>query len=304
VLNLVTNSGVNAPEDFLELAGWIRELDREIEVFVLPDASAADLSAGVPDVPAVTVSPGPLRAFRPRRGPVFQGQHVPKSAEYRALQAAGIPVPRWSRLLPGQEPVLDGFGPFVVTKPDFGARGADVRIQRRSHVRWQPPKTALAVQFGSMFNPCVVQEFVYTGPWPQSHRVATLFGTALWAIRIEASHTRQALPHREAFSGQSVVSSGQGCTFELAPDPDVIELAERAHAAFPRVPVLGADILRDADSGELYVVEVNSLGYTWHFSSPSGSKFQAEFGFRLEAQFDGRRRAARVLAAVCAEHAS
>lgn len=304
VLNLVSNPDVNSAADFQELAEWIAAIDPEIAVFAVPDAPHADVTAGAPDLPTVTISPGPLRAFRPRRGPVFQGQHVSKSTEHRALETAGIPVPRWTRLLPGKQPDLDGFGRHVVTKPDFGARGADVRIERTATVQWKPPTTALGLRFGGRFNPRVVQEFVYTGAWPRSHRVATLFGTALWALRVEAGHDRRPLSNRDAFDGQSIVSSGRGCTFELCDDADVIALAERAHTAFPRIPLLGADILRDADTGRLFVIEVNSLGYTWHFSSPSGVKLQSEFGLDLSAQFDGRRRAARVLARVCTEHAA
>jgi hypothetical protein len=47
--------------------------------------------------------------------------------------------------------------------------------------------------------------------------------------------------------------------------------------------------------GRLYVLEVNSLGYTWHFSSPTGRVVQERFGLDLEAQFDGRNRAADLL---------
>ncbi len=270
---------------------------------VVEDAPGADAASGVPDLPTVTVSPAPLRRLRPRRGPVFQGQHVSKSTEYRALEAAGLPVPRWTRLLPNRTPNLEGFAPYVVTKPDFGAQGADVRIERREDVCWTPPRTARSLNFGGPFNPRLAQEFIYTGPWPRSHRVVTLFGSALWADRTEASHARSPLRDRSAFHGQSVVSSGRGCTFELDGDPEVVALGERAHAAFPRVPLLGLDILRDADTGELFVIEANSLGYTWHFSTPKGLAFQKQFGFDLNEQFDGRRKAARVLLRVCAEHA-
>jgi hypothetical protein len=304
VLLLVTNPAANSPADFEQLAEWIAELDPDLAVHVVSDVSGADLAADVPDLPTLTVSPGPLRSLRPRRGPVLQGQHVAKSAEYRALAAIGVPVPRWTRLLPGEIPALEQFGDYVVTKPEFGARGADLRIERRADARWTPPRTQLSEAFGGPFNPRLAQEFVYTGPWPHSYRVATLFGSALWSIRIEASHARQPLASRSDFHGQSVVSSGHGCSIALSNDADVIALAERASAALPLVPVLGVDVLRDADTGELFVVELNSLGYSWHFSSPSGIKFQAEFGFALDAQFDGRRKAARLLARTCAEYAS
>lgn len=299
LVHLVTRPEINTLEDFLELGQWITELEPSIAVSVVPDAP----TDGGLDIPTLTVSPGPVQAFRPRRGPVLQGQHVPKSAEYRALDAIGVPVPRWTRVLPGQRPELEGFGEYVVTKPAFGAHGADVRIVRRDSVVWKPPTTKQAVQLGSEFNPCIVQEFVYTGTWPRSYSVATLFGTVLWAIVVEASHERAPLLSRDAFTGQSIVSSGRGCTFALAADADVLALAERAHAAFPRVPVLNSDIVRDADTGALSVVEVNSLGYTWHFSSPTGLRFQREFGFDLDAQFGGRRKAAQILAEACVQHA-
>jgi hypothetical protein len=303
VLNLVTNPSVNTAEDFRELADWIAQLDSDVVVHVLEDIVQADVLAGVPDLPTLTVSPAPVRHFRPRRGPLLQGQLLPKSAEYRALEALGIPVPRWARLLPGQRPNLDGFGRFVVTKPDFGARGADVRVERRTTAHWSRPRTNLAEQFGGPFNPRVAQELVYTGPWPSSFRVATLFGTALWSLKIEASHARQPLRDRHSFQGQSVVSSGSGCSFELASDLAILALAERAHQAFPHLPLLGADLVRDAETGQLFVIELNSLGYTWHFSSPSGLRLQREFGLDLNAQLDGRRRAAQVLANVCASQA-
>lgn len=303
VLNLVTNPQVNTPEDFAELALWIAEESPETAVFVLPDAAGADASARQLDLPTLTVSPGPVRYLRPCRGPLLQGQLVAKSEEYRALDAVNIPVPRWVRLLPNRRPSLDGFGPYVVTKPDFGARGADVRVERREAVKWTAPRTALGRDFGGHWNPRVAQEFVYTGRWPKSYRVATLFGKAVFAFKIEADHARQPLDDRARFDGQSVVSSGQGCEFSLADDADVLDLAERAHAALPDTPLLGVDILRDAETGQLFVVELNSLGCTWHFSSSSGLKFQAQFGFDLDAQFNGRRRAAVLLAQACAARA-
>ena len=302
VLDLITNPAVNSEADFAELAGWIGEASPETAVFVVPDAPDADALANVPDLPTLTVSPAPVRQLAPRRGPLLQGQHVAKSVEYRALEAIGIPVPRWARLLPGKRPSLDGFGPYVVTKPDFGARGADVRLERREQAKWTPPRTELGERFGGPFNPRVAQELVYTGAWPRSHRVATLFGKALFAFKTEADHARRPLPDRTAFSGQSIVASGDGCTFVLWDDPEIVSLAERAHAAFPNVPLLGVDIVRDADSGQLFVIELNSLGYTWHFSSPWREPY-SEFGARLSAQFDGRRRAAALLAKACEEQA-
>jgi D-alanine-D-alanine ligase-like ATP-grasp enzyme len=70
-------------------------------------------------------------------------------------------------------------------------------------------------------------------------------------------------------------------------DPDVIALAAKAHAAFPDVPVQGVDIVREAGTGKLFVIEINAGWNTWHFSSPFGKKLQAEFGLDYHGQFGG-----------------
>jgi hypothetical protein len=66
-------------------------------------------------------------------------------------------------------------------------------------------------------------------------------------------------------------------------DPDVLELARKVHAAFPNIPRLGTDILREAATGKLYVLERNPGGNTWHFSSPIGRECQMKMGRSLGA---------------------
>ena len=70
------------------------------------------------------------------------------------------------------------------------------------------------------------------------------------------------------------------------------ELLQRAAAAFPDVPLLGVDILKDAMTDRLLVSEVNSLGHNWNF----GPDFAAAFRLDIERQFDGLRKAASILA--------
>ena len=93
----------------------------------------------------------------------------------------------------------------------------------------------------------------------------------------------------------SICSSGKACTFQLNHDREIIELGERAHAAFPQIPLLGVDIIREQPSGKLYVIEVNSAGDTWHFSGAVGESIQRDAKVNFESQFDGLKAAARVL---------
>lgn len=300
-LCLISHSTLNERDDFDELAGFVEALDASLSVHVLEDQSNAD--ADLLDLPTLTVSTVALRRLQPRRGKVLQGRALPKSEEYRALASRGIPVPAWVRLLPGENPDLSSLGQHVVTKPDFGAQGAEVRLERAAFATWKPPRTETSLGLGGRFNPRVAQAFIHTGPWPSSYRVMTLLGTALVCLRIDASRERQPLHDQTDPRGQSIVSSGRGCTFQLSSEADVIDLAERAHAALPDAPLLGIDIVRDATSQKLYVVELNSIGYTWLFSSATGLRLQREHNLDLERQMDGRRRAAEVLCRAAREQA-
>jgi glutathione synthase/RimK-type ligase-like ATP-grasp enzyme len=203
-------------------------------------------------------------------------------------------------LEPNTELDLSDFDDYVVVKPDLGSRGAEVKIKRKTRVRWSPPKTERAIKSGH--DKKIVQQFIYTGKWPVSYRATTLFGKVLFAWRVEASTERRELLGPNAFrsggekgGGVSIASSGSGSRFSLCVDPDVLELGRRAHDALPDYPLLGIDMVRDAITGKLYVVELNSCGTVWHFSSDTGRSIQRDNGINFASQFDGLRIAAEAL---------
>jgi len=169
-----------------------------------------------------------------------------------------------------------------------------VHIVRRAKVRFLDPLTRMAAATQRW----IVQEYVYTGAWPVSHRVLSLCGTPLYAFRAEADRSRKPIRDAADFGsgGRNIVASHVGCSLSLCHDEDVLELASRAHRAFDGIPLLGIDILRDAVTRELHVIEVNSSGQVWGFSSKRGRAMQERLGARYEAQFDGMSRAARVFA--------
>jgi len=303
-LILVSSPRINERWDFDALAAAVQSCAPDIEVLVIEDRDRSLADSGRP---TLTISPGPVRRFRPTRGPLLQGCALTKGSEYEALERLAVPIPGWALLTRDTVPDLSNFGSYVVCKPNRGGRGADIRVVRKERVRWRPPRTdfvrGMKNQAGG--DQWIVQDFVYTGPYPVSYRVTTLFGEPLWAWKSEASHAREGLCHREDFGrgGVSIVSSGRGsangkgCTFSVFDPPaEMLALAGRAHQAFPDLPLLGVDILADVDTGRLFVIEVNSVGFTWHLTSPIGLEIQRTFGFDLDQHFNVRERAARILA--------
>ena len=174
------------------LARFVEEFDPTIHTVIVEDKPG--WSAELPNRPTFFFSPALIRN-RPRiPGRIACGYPLSKSEEYSILAEAGISVPRWVTLREGELPNLEGFGDYVVRKPDYGAKGAEVRIVKRKRVRWKPVVTSAAGPSPAL----LVQEFIYTGLWPVSYRVNTLFGRVLYCVRITGNYkpTRSARPQR------------------------------------------------------------------------------------------------------------
>jgi hypothetical protein len=294
---------LNQIGDFERIAQFIGEYAPSIHTKICVDGCYRLKRWALAARPTMVFSPPALRHFKPVRGKVFAGNSLKKSEEYAALEAAGVAVPRY-RVLTEQnpQPDLSALGKYVVVKPDRGGRGAHVRIMKSTKAKWQPTESRIAGQSDSL----VAQEFIYTGAWPVSYRVTTLFGQVIWALKVEANHSRASLPQAASFDahpGLSVCSNSKGCVMSLMNDERIIRFGEAAHRAFPDIPLLGVDVIQRQPDGELFIVEVNSSGWVWHFSSPLGLRAQKEFGFTFEEQFDGLRKAARILADQTMVHA-
>jgi len=259
--------------------------------------------------PALTVAWGRLRERRFLPGEILHCSRIPKHIELTRLRAAGVPVPDWVVITPGTTLDSADWGPYVVVKPSASSRGIEVRIRRTGRVRYQPPEsfpTGHPIRKG----PLLAQRFVYTGPWAVSYRVTTFFGRALFCWRVEQSHEKRRLESRFAFGssaeggGIQIIAPSKTSTYTLVDDEEVIGLAERAHRlAFPDYPYLGIDLLRDAETGALSVIEVNSGGGVWHLSSGLGTNLQQAHGIDLYRQFGALDRAAERLIELTRERA-
>jgi amino acid adenylation domain-containing protein len=280
-------------DSFERVAKHVHEFDPQIEAVVIQDQPSVRVS--LPPRPTLIFSPTLLRHRPPLPGPVFCGCPLSKSEEYAALERAGIPVPKWVILTEDRIPDLHEFDDYVVRKPDYGGLGAEVKLVHRDRVRWKKITTRAAGPSLAT----VIQQFIYTGRRPVSYRVKTLFGHVLYSTKSEISSTLPELGGPEDFQsrfkpqgGTTIVASARGSRVELNHDEEVIRFAERAHAAFPEIPLLGFDIVREIPSGKLFVLEANAIGWVWNFNS-----FQPkDYGFSFEEQFNGVRKAAYVLA--------
>jgi hypothetical protein len=224
--------------------------------------------------PTVSIEMNRVRFPPPFRGARFRPHWGEKVQEMRALEAAGIPVPRWEVIRPETKLDPQSWGPYVVVKPSNAKRGAYVRVTRTRRVAYVRPEDHEAGHPGREA-PMIAQEFIYTGPIPESFRVVTFFGRVVCAFRHigrPQAHLKERFGFKTAGGGLNIVASAVGCSAVPADsDHDVLALARRVHSAFPDIPTLGIDIIRDADTGKLYVLETNPSGGSWPFDGTNQS---------------------------------
>ncbi len=243
-----------------------------------------------------------LRDFGPRlrpwRGTAHQGAALAKSQTYERMRLAGLPVIPWCPWTATTTIDPAWMGSFVISKPDIGARGRDVKIRS---------VTRLAFDAGRRGKEAwILQKFIHTGPHPVSHRVLTLYGQPLMHLRHE---NPQAQPCHDPEDGRQVaghnpVASHRDARVTMAEDADIEALASAvAMRGFPDIPVLGIDIVRAAADGSLHVCEINAYGQTWHFSSQRGQVMQQARELDLYAQKNALDTAADLLVAACRSHA-
>lgn len=303
-LVMIPENGMTGLADFRHVAGLIRQRCEDVLPHVIKARHAPLLQARFWNRPTLYVGFYEARRFTPRRGLCLRGQRLRKQEELARMQAAGTPVPDFMPY--GRELSVDPgrWGEWVVIKPDQGREGNGVLLV---------PTRSLHRSVAGMDadDGLLVQRYVATGIHPCYQRVLTLFGEPLYCRRTVNRGVRMAedgWPPRGALAdglpGHDIVANAAHGTHSLCAEADLLAFArDNALRAFPEIPLLGQDIVRDMHDGRLYCLEVNAYGSTWHFSSPSGRRVQQTAGIDYAGQFDAFAKAADVLIAKARESA-
>lgn len=286
-LILVHQPMKQAMADYVEIVNRITDRAPDIKTLIVDTKQLDWPDAGdVAKAPTLCMSPMPIKKFVSPRGPVFEGYEYPKGLQYERMRAIGVRVPDWAEIGPDTKLDPDTWGPYVVVKPELGRKGAEIRIKRTDRISYRP-KDSYGQDHPGSKAPMLAQKFVYTGRWPVNYRVVTLFGKTLMCWRCEVDHSYAPLDARYEFSGGgiTIVSNKRTSTYTLSKDAEIIALAERAHEAFPDQPLLGSDIIRDAETGELFILETSPRGDTWYMSSDTGDEIQEANNINFMDQF-------------------
>ena len=154
--------------------------------------------------------------------------------------------------------------------------------------------------------PVLVQEFVPTGPHATSYRVGTFLGRIIHMMR---KSTAAPMPDLESMIGEgtSIDSNYDSASAarELVADEEMMALATKIADIFPGLPLLGIDIIKHLETGELFALEINGGGNTWQVSFRQAAHGRLIIGKEERVkQFDAWNTCARVLVEKTRSHAS
>lgn len=306
-LVLVHTPGDQDVRDWQDIGRTVSQLAPDIEVFIARnDLPCSVTRRQAAKNPTLVVSPGHLMQFRPMRGKIYAGSPIPKLEQVARFKVAGVPTPESIEIAPDVVLPEAVFGSHVVVKPghSLASGGTDMTLMRREAVRFQPQEGYPDNHPGRQ-GPMYAQRFIDTGPFVNHYRVLTLFGEPLLAFKTTSQVERPPLdaPDEVLATVQIKATRRGGIPLrrEFFRDPDILAMARQTYLALPEIPLQAVDIVKDATSGDLFVLEANPGGNTWIFSKRSGSGLSTatltkSLGVeRLTEQFDAFTTAARVL---------
>lgn len=274
--------------DFQTIRNMMHGRASDIDVHVLSTAEAPPQGfwQKMAERPSLIFSPIPVPLDPRLRGARLMATNIPKSEEVRRLRIAGFPVPETMAITPDLRLDAAKWGPFTVVKPEAGYRGRGVALKRTRFVRWfdtyrlpeSDPRRGQSL---------LAQRYIHTGARPTCYRVMTVLGRIIYAMRSTASEDLPRFdPQGEDDIDIEVAANGVARRLELIDDAEILALAGNIAAKLTFVPVFGIDIIREAGSGRLYVLELNSGGRTWHLSSDHGLGHQRDHGLDYYGQFN------------------
>jgi hypothetical protein len=161
---------------------------------------------------------------------------------------------------------------------------------RKSHVKWKSVTTRSTAASSSL----ILQQF-------HLHRttVPCVIGSPRCSAR--CCIRRDLKGATKVLRGQDRTTSGSAAS-PLSRAPRAVKCnstrggyhpIRRARTSrFPQIPLLGFDIVREVSTSKLFVLEANAIGYVGNFDA----RIKTSYDFSAEAQFDGLRKAAYILA--------
>jgi glutathione synthase/RimK-type ligase-like ATP-grasp enzyme len=249
-----------------------------------------------------------MGSFNPKRGRFFYNRTISKERQAELFANAGIRTPKTITFSAGMILDRDAWGPHVVVKPNDisqTSKGESAYLVQLEKLN-DPLSLPGGLREIICTTPVLVQEFIPTGPHATSYRVGTFLGRIIHMMK---KSTAARMPDLGTMIGEgtSIDSNYDSASAarELMTDDQIMALAIKIADIFPGLPLLGIDIIKHVETGELFALEVNGGGNTWQFSSRQAAHGRLIIGKEERVrQFDAWNTCARALVETTRSHAS
>jgi hypothetical protein len=287
-------------QDFIDIARRIRKIDPTIALLMIPNSldpkNLPPIFYTLPTLIIYLVNPPDFEFTKIKKLAV---KSIGKLDEYEHFKKHGIACLPIQQFKWGMELDQEDYGDWVVLKPEnVTSTGMDINMVPTKMItlltKEDFPENHLVHQ-----DSYLVQRLVNTGINPNHYRVCVFLGSVLYSTRSELNlpYPNNDAPLNQLLATTVASNLQPQRKIELHINDDVIKLALFVADSLRDIPLLGVDIIRDASTGEYYVIETNSGGNTWHFSSEIGSGMRVDIGgkSRLVGQYNSWDRAAEAL---------
>ena len=288
-------------DDFKEIARRAYKLDPGLKILGFPDRIDPEKIPpaffSIPHLVIYLVNPPPKDFLH--ESPMLSVRYMDKIEEYEHFKKHGLPCLPIEKFEWGMELDPAIYGEWVVLKPqNIQSTGKDVNMVPTKAI----PSLKLAdfpedhlIHKDEYF----VQKFLKCGERPTHFRVTVFLNQILFSScaqsKLEFPSTRSKIKDYLRVTVASNMRENRNTSLYV--DDEINKFALFVASKFPSNPLLGIDILRDKISGKPYILEMNTGGNTWHFSSEIGKEYRFDLGGKNQMirQYKAWDRAAQAL---------
>lgn len=258
-------------EDFKQIARRVHKLDPSICLVFCHDAiNPAKINPNFFKLPMLViylVNPPPDDFDH--KAPFLAVKSIGKLKEFEHFRTHDLPCLPIEKFTWGMKLDKDLYGDLVVFKPEnMTSTGADVNmVPTHLIAELKPedfPDNHLIHQ-----DSYLVQKFLKTGERATTYRVTIFLDEVIYSGKgtLNFDYPSPDLPVKELLKISVASNQHSRRTAELIIDEEINAFAMKIAKTFTKNPLLAIDVLREEQTGKLYVLEVNLGGNVWHFSS-------------------------------------
>lgn len=168
------------------------------------------------------------------------------------------------------------YGDWVVLKPEFlTSTGADVNMIPTDELQKIKPED-FPENHLIHSDSYLVQRLLITGDRPSIYRATLFLGKVLYSLEasLNSPYPKKDSEISELLRTSIATNQHSNRTFRLLIDERKNLFCMRVAEALSEFPLLAIDVLEHPETKELFVLEINAGGNTWHFSSERAKNTQ------------------------------